>query len=193
MHIYMSKDYKNEMIGNFLGDFIKGNITSAIDIDSEIKRGLILHRRIDSFSEKNIHFKTSKNRFPKHLQRFSPIAIDIIYDHFLAKNFNNITKERLDLFLEDFYIHLNNKKFPISQEKQKIIQKIIKENWMYNYQNKEFTKNCILRISKRRKRLYKLSECCIWFEEEYENLEKDFFKFLPELTKFVIHTRKNLV
>ncbi len=179
------------MIGNFLGDFVKKGREDLFDED--IRKGIILHRKIDSFSDKTQIVKKSKKRFPEHLYRFSGIAVDIIYDHFLAKNFSTIAFTDLKDFLNSFYSALEPNELPLKEEEKRLIRRIINENWMYRYKDKEYTKNTIYRVSKRIKRQNPLDECCFWFEKYYREFEKDFFKFLPVIEEFVIHQRKELL
>ncbi|WP_029522988.1 hypothetical protein [Persephonella sp. KM09-Lau-8] len=99
-HIYLSKDDPEEMIGNFLGDFVKAGQEDIFP--EKIKKGILLHRKIDAFSMRNSIFKNSKNRFPKEIKRYSGIAVDVIYDHFLAKHFSKVAGEDLLEFTQNF-------------------------------------------------------------------------------------------
>ena len=65
-HIYLSGNEEDVKIGNFIGDYIKG---SAFHIFPEkIKQGILLHRFIDSFTDKNTHTLDAKQLFaPKAL------------------------------------------------------------------------------------------------------------------------------
>ena len=53
-HLYLAEDTPESIIGNLLGDFVKG---SAINDYSEgIKAGIKLHRKIDLFTDSHIFF-----------------------------------------------------------------------------------------------------------------------------------------
>ncbi len=195
MHIYLSKEQKEEMIGNFLGDFIKGNLADIPIKNRYIKLGILLHRKIDSYSEKNPVFKKSRERFPEDIYRFSGIVVDVIYDHFLAKNFEDLENKKLDLFLDEFYTALNTTQISqfLSCEKYNLVKKIADENWMYRYKNKDFVEKCIKRLSKRLRKSNTLEKSIYYINKHYTQLEKDFFEFLPQVQEFVIQTKKNLL
>ena len=191
MHVFLSRENEDEMVGNFLGDFIKAGREK--DFKHSIRVGILLHRRIDSFSEKNHIFKRSRKRFPKRLYRFSGIAVDIIYDHFLAKNFEEIAHESLSDFLERFYEILLRKELQIKDSEKRLINKIINENWLYNYRDVDYTKETICRVSRRMKRENPLSECNVWFSQFYYRFEEDFFEFLSQIEKFIPQVKKELL
>lgn len=48
-HLYLADNSPGSQIGSLLGDFVKGTLDNAYD--EEITRGILIHRRIDSFSD----------------------------------------------------------------------------------------------------------------------------------------------
>lgn len=70
------------LAGGILGDFIKGNIPQSLPL--ELRAGVRLHRRIDSFSNRLPAMKESAGRFPPRLRRVAPVLLDILADHCLA-------------------------------------------------------------------------------------------------------------
>ena len=70
------------LAGAILGDFIKGNIPPSLP--AQLRAGVRLHRRIDSFSNRLPAMKESVRRFPPRLRRVAPVLLDIVADHCLA-------------------------------------------------------------------------------------------------------------
>lgn len=70
------------LAGGILGDFVKGNIPESLPV--ELRAGVRLHRRIDSFSNRLPGMKESARRFPPPLRRVAPVLLDILADHCLA-------------------------------------------------------------------------------------------------------------
>ena len=85
-HSYLSFQQPDLIIGNFIADSIQGNRFEGLT-DGIIK-GISLHRKIDVFTDSHPIFLTSKHRFSKDFDKYSGVLMDIIYDHYLAKNFN---------------------------------------------------------------------------------------------------------
>ena len=81
------KTNKNTLYGNFTGDFYKGRI-EKIDLQENLKSGIILHRLIDKISDRKENFL---NEFlQEKFGIFKGIVSDMYVDHFLCKNFENI-------------------------------------------------------------------------------------------------------
>ena len=81
------KTNKNTLYGNFTGDFYKGRI-EKIDLQENLKSGIILHRLIDKISDRKENFL---NKFlQEKFGIFKGIVSDMYVDHFLCKNFENI-------------------------------------------------------------------------------------------------------
>ena len=70
------------LAGGILGDFVKGNIPESLPV--ELRAGVRLHRRIDSFSNRLPAMRVSARRFPPPLRRVAPVLLDILADHCLA-------------------------------------------------------------------------------------------------------------
>jgi len=70
------------LAGGILGDFVKGNIPQSLPL--ELRAGVRLHRRIDSFSNRLPAMRESTRRFPPPLRRVAPVLLDIVADHCLA-------------------------------------------------------------------------------------------------------------
>lgn len=85
-HLYLADDSPGSLIGSLLGDFVKGNLDNAYD--EEITRGILIHRRIDSFSDSHEKVLESKRLISPKRRTFSSIIIDVSFDHFLARDWS---------------------------------------------------------------------------------------------------------
>jgi acyl carrier protein phosphodiesterase len=95
-HLFLSGTDDHTMVGNFIGDYVKGN--SWNKFPKNIKKGILMHRRIDSFTDSHPKFREAKVLFRNEFGLYSGIVIDLLYDHYLAKNWN----EYSDLTLRTF-------------------------------------------------------------------------------------------
>ena len=68
--------------GGVLGDFVKGSLPETLPPDLRV--GIRLHRRIDSFANRLAEMKPSIARFGPGLRRAAPVLLDIVADHCLA-------------------------------------------------------------------------------------------------------------
>lgn len=83
-HIYLSGNNDLIKIGNFMADGIRGNDYNQFP--NEIKKGILLHRQIDTFTDSHAIYRKSKHRLHEKYGHYSGVIMDILYDHFLAKN-----------------------------------------------------------------------------------------------------------
>ena len=83
-HIYLSGNNDLVTIGNFIADGIRGKKYLEFPID--IQTGILLHRQIDTFTDAHKTVRESTKRLHKNYSHYSGVIVDILYDHFLAKN-----------------------------------------------------------------------------------------------------------
>ena len=105
-HIFLSEGQPNVMIGNFIADSIKGSKYSTYP--SEIQKGILLHRQIDTMTDAHPAFRNSTKRLHKNYGHYSGIIVDIFYDHFLAKNWAEYSDVPLADYIQEFYKILRN-------------------------------------------------------------------------------------
>ena len=84
---------ESTLYGNFAGDFYKGKV-DKIDLQENLKNGIILHRLIDKISDREENFLNELLR--EKFGIFKGIVSDMYVDHFLCKNFENIFCENPD-------------------------------------------------------------------------------------------------
>ena len=97
-HLFLSGSDEHVMVGNFIGDYVKGNTWNKFP--ENIKRGILLHRQIDSFTDSHPKFREAKTFFRDEFGLYSGIVIDLIYDHYLAKNWNKYSDLTLRTFVK---------------------------------------------------------------------------------------------
>lgn len=82
-HIHIANHTQTSLLGNFLGDFVKGQAFN--DLPRELATGVRLHRKIDQFTDSHELVKGLRRSFPRDLRRVAGIVIDITFDYFLLQ------------------------------------------------------------------------------------------------------------
>ena len=95
-HLYLSGNNEATMVGNFIGDYVKGK--SYQDFPENIQKGILLHRQIDYFTDQHLKFREAKKLLNGDYGLYAGIVIDLFYDHFLAKNWNRYSEYSLREF-----------------------------------------------------------------------------------------------
>jgi acyl carrier protein phosphodiesterase len=102
-HIYFSGSDIELMYANLFGDSVKGSNFSQFPIT--IQEGIRLHRAIDHFIDTHHEVRKVRQQLQGELPKISAIAIDLFFDHLLAKHWPQYHPQELDVFLENFYMH----------------------------------------------------------------------------------------
>ncbi|VAW26857.1 Acyl carrier protein phosphodiesterase [hydrothermal vent metagenome] len=181
-HIYLSKNNKNILIGNFIADAVKGNKFN--NFPAEIKAGILLHRAIDNYTDKHPIVRKSKRRLHKRYKHYDGVIIDILYDHFLAKNWHNYSEIPLEVYANNVYSFLqeNNELFPTKI--QNLLPYMIEYNWLVAYASIEGIGKILQGMNKRTKGVSKMDMAIEDLKLYYTEFESDFTTFFIELEQF---------
>src|SRR3954447_11298225 len=130
-HAYLSFGNDEILVGNMISDFVKGK--TKFDYPINIQKGIHLHRTIDAFTD--IHFATrqAKQVFKPAVGLYSGAFIDVVYDHFLARDEKEFLLQGLKNFTEKTYEVLNNHTFLLPEKFNSILPFMSTGNWLLNY------------------------------------------------------------
>ena len=119
------------MHANLNGDFVRGmNYTHLPEI---IQQGVKLHRSIDDFIDRHPKVLELKRAFQGDLPKVSGIAIDLIFDQLLAKNWNQYHPIELNTFLSNFYQSALPYQDYLHPNYLFLMDKIIEYRWINQY------------------------------------------------------------
>jgi acyl carrier protein phosphodiesterase len=181
-HLLLSDHSEESLLGNFLGDFVKGEIGARYS--SAIARGILLHRKIDRFADAHPLTKTNRRLFSPQQRRFAGIILDICYDHFLSVHWPEYSTIDLDLFIRQAYSVLEKNRALLPDRLQAILPRMIRQNWLGCYRSLEGVELTLARISRRISRESHLRDSIIEIKHHYAVLESNFCRFFPELIEF---------
>lgn len=135
------------MLGNFMGDFVKGNQYN--NYPEEVRKGILLHRKIDAFVDKHPIHKKTRDRLRTKYGLYSGIVVDIIYDHFLSKYWLKYHSLPLHEYTASVYSYLQNNIWQLPQRLQGMVPVLIKNDWLQLYGSVEGIERVIYGMSKR--------------------------------------------
>jgi len=181
-HIYLSGDDDFVKIGNFIADGIKGSKYKVYDIQTQ--KGILLHREIDTFTDGDVIVKRSKRRLNDHYNLYRGIIIDILYDHFLAKNWETYSTVPLEAYSQDFYALLLRNTEILPARIQHMMPYMIKDDWLTSYASLEGIKKVLVGMNKKTKERGEIHLAIHDLIENYSELENDFTQFFEKLRIF---------
>ena len=189
-HIYLSGEDEGITIGNFIADGIKGKQYKKYPL--QIQKGILLHRGIDSFTDQHPTVRQSTKRLHENYGHYSGVIVDILYDHFLAKNWKNYHSQPLDEYVGEFYEMLR-KYFEILPTRiQLMMPYMIADNWLLSYATVEGISNILTQMNRRTKERSKMNLAVIELEQYYTEFETEFTCFFEELKTFSKNKIKEL-
>ncbi|MGZ6222735.1 MAG: ACP phosphodiesterase [Syntrophales bacterium] len=181
-HMFLSSDNPELLVGNLMGDFVKGRLDGRFP--PGIERGILLHREIDSFAGQNWHFLRSKRRLDQSFGLYRGVLVDLFYDHFLAAHWEDYADVPLSVFISDAWRVLCEHEEFLPDKLQRIMPFMFRE-WLPSYSTIGGIAAVLHRMSRfRLKRANPLGEGAEALSRHYGELYGDFRKFLPKLIAF---------
>jgi len=100
-HLFLSGNEEKIVVGNFIGDYVKGK--NVYTFPDKIRDGILLHRQIDTFTDNHPKVSEAKKLFRTDYGLYSGIIVDFLYDHFLARNWNGYSDLTLRTFSKQIH------------------------------------------------------------------------------------------
>jgi acyl carrier protein phosphodiesterase len=181
-HIYLSGNNDLLKIGNFMADGIRGN--DYLSFPDDVKKGILLHRQIDTFTDTHLIYRKSKHRLHEKYGHYAGVIMDILYDHFLAKNWNKYSDEKLENFVTNFYTSLEKNYEVLSEKTKSMMPYMIDQNWLVSYKTIAGIEKILFQMDYRTKHRANMQEAIVELQEFYVEFEEEFTIFFDELIVF---------
>ena len=178
-HIYLSGDNEMITIGNFVADAIRGNKYKLLSPEFQV--GVKLHRHIDTFTDSHPIVRQSTKRLHKNYSHYSGVIVDILYDHFLAKNWKKYSDIPLEIYVDDFYDCLKDHFDILPERFQKLMPFMIADNWLLSYAEVEGIQRVLNGMNRRTKNKSGMNLATHELKTYYSEFEDEFTRFFEEL------------
>ncbi|MGE5943535.1 MAG: ACP phosphodiesterase [Flavobacteriales bacterium] len=178
-HIYLSGDNDLVTIGNFIADGIKGN--DYKNFSKEFQIGILLHRHIDTFTDAHETVRQSTKRLHEKYGHYSGVIVDILYDHFLAKNWHLYCDIPLEVYTDNFYNSLEEHYDLLPMGIQKMMPFMMADNWLLSYASIEGISRVLEGMNRRTKNRSGMHKAVNELELFYSEFETEFSHFFEEL------------
>ena len=182
-HLYLSGDSDEIKLGNFIGDYVKGN--KHQNYPEMVAFGIRMHRSIDAFTDQHALVKECNQLLKPGFGRHAGIVTDIFFDHFLAFNFHEYSASTLRQFSKQAHgIFLSNFML-LPFRVQQFLPFLIQHKRLESYAQRE-TMFHVLEIMSLRTSLPSNSRWASdMLDQEYHQFEALFRSFFAEMVGFV--------
>lgn len=182
VHLYLAGDDPGLQLGSMMGDFVKGPVPK--DYPADIRLGLKLHRRIDSFAQISTPCRLSRRRLHDRYGHVRSVMVDIFYDHFLARNWTDYHPDSLEVFAANFYRILREGQEWLPQELARLAPRMTARNWLVAYREKPAVERALQNLASRLSRPTPLGEGLQELDRHEADLQQDFRQFMLEAEDF---------
>ncbi|MDD2337695.1 MAG: ACP phosphodiesterase [Geobacteraceae bacterium] len=182
MHLFLSGSNPEILVGNLMGDFVKGRLDDRFH--PGIRRGIEIHRRIDSFAAGNEFFLRSKHCIDPCFGHFRAVLVDIFYDHFLARYWEDFSPVSLEEFIRISYQTLSRYEAQLPPRLLELLPRMFSRHWLVAYREPAGIETALRRMSERLSRTNPLSEGFVELSKKRDLLLRDFRVFLPEICAY---------
>ncbi len=181
-HLYLSGDDPEVMIGNFIADQVVGKHYDGYSVG--IIKGIELHRGIDEFTDTHPIVERGKVRLRPMYHKYSPVIIDIFYDHFLAANWGDYSDISLSDYSESCYEIVLARDAILPAGIRRMMPYMIEYNWLYNYANFEGMERVLAGMARRAKFQSKMELSIHDLKKDYDLYAEEFKEFFPQIMEF---------
>jgi len=184
-HIYLSGESEEIMLGNFIGDYVKGS--KYKDYPEKVAFGIQLHRSIDLFTDSHPEVRQCIDMFRPEYGRYAGIVVDVFFDHFLAANWNQYSSHTLRQVAKHAHAVFLSNFFLLPFRVKQFLPFLIQHKRLESYAQMESMYQ-VLEIMSRRTSLPSKSEWAMQvLIQEYDRFGALFQRFFVDMVNYVEH------
>lgn len=180
-HALLSFNQEKILVGNMLGDFVKGK--NYLQLPADIQKGILLHRFIDRSTDEHPIVLEAMSVFKPSFFLSNGVFVDIFFDHFLANDSRYFTHDSLASFTNSTYNLLGAHQHLFDEKMAPFFSYMAKYDWLYHYKEMEGIEKSIRGICKRYPRLGDAERALEIFSSNYDLLRELYLNFFPILMK----------
>lgn len=182
-HIFLSGSREEVMMGNYVGDFIKGKLTPVRTSSwpKDYLLGVRLHRFIDSFTDSHPIVREAKALLAQTHPKVAGVALDIYFDFFLANHFQKFYSGDFKVYVETAYEVILTNRSLIPESMIPMAESMIRHDWLYNYKNIAGVKRSFDGLSRRYEFMKALRGAEVELMDNRIQYEEAFLQFFPVL------------
>ena len=181
-HLSLSGTDPEVLVGNFIGDFVKGRAMLKT-FEPGIVKGIELHRGIDFYTDNHYVVHQSKNRLRPKYHHYAGVIVDMFYDHFLAANWKTYYPQDLQDFASKAYHVLQQHDSILPEQVKRLLPYIIEGNWLVGYSTTEGIHRALSGMANRTHYESKMNEAVGDLNLYYKEFKSEFELFFPDLQR----------
>jgi acyl carrier protein phosphodiesterase len=181
-HFHLAWPDEGLVAGGLEGDYYKGPLRG--ELPDAIERGVRLHRAVDAYTDSHPLIAQLRRELPGGLRRYAGILIDLSFDHFLSKYWENYCDIPLPQFNAGVYRTLQSQQHALSFGSRRMLARLVEYDLLGLYLDWDAVPASAARIGQRLRRSNPLADVGPQLTPARGLLEQAFLDFYPDLLAF---------
>ena len=184
-HVFLANGDPDAIVGQLCGDFVRGSQLHGYP--QAIVHGIHVHRAVDSFTDQHPLNRQARGLFESPYRRFAGIICDVVYDHFLALDWDQHCDMPLPEYAALVDESLLRQSHVLPQRLVNFMPYLRSEKILQSNSDPSHIDLTLERIAGRRKSMAPLASASTVLWQHRDPLHEIFRQFFPELIQ---HTRE---
>lgn len=185
-HLFLAPDIPQIRIGSLMGDFARGVDLCALP--PEVKQGILHHRAVDAFTDAHPEVLASKRLFSSQRRRFAGVALDMLYDHYLLRHWQQFSHLDTGTFINRIYQEFREHEHLMPENMSRVTRKMAENDWFSAYADLDSLGYALNRVAGRIRFRHRFYDIIDEIKEHDRELEQRFLTFFPDLITYAGET-----
>lgn len=182
-HLYLSGTQPLVIVGNFMGDAVKGRDLSRFP--AALEQGIRLHRAIDHFTDSHPLQRAGRERSRAYAGRYSGVVMDLFYDHLLARDWERWHPDPLPVFAQRMYKLLQENEHLMPERTKQMLPYMVQYDWLASYAHVDGLARALNGLAQRVPEGHVMKGAEKVLLDHLDEFRGEFERFLPELRSAV--------
>ena len=187
-HLYLSGNDPDLILGNFIGDSVRGGEFSQLD--ERVQEGVRLHRKIDRFTDQHPIFRQICSLMRGDFGRYCTVVADVFLDHFLARDWERFDARSLEDYTRWIHQILAERIDTCPERSRRYFKYLSTTDTLLHYRSAEGINRTLLQMAKRARFNSGMENAGAVLRRQYPQLKEGFESFFPELVRYTLGERR---
>ena len=187
-HLYLSGNDPDLILGNFIGDSVRGGEFSQLD--ERVQEGVRLHRKIDRFTDQHPIFRQICSLMRGDFGHSCTVVADVFLDHFLARDWERFDARSLEDYTRWIHQILAERIDTCPERSRRYFKYLSTTDTLLHYRSTEGISRTLLQMAKRARFNSGMENAGAVLRRQYPQLKEGFESFFPELVRYTLGERR---
>ena len=183
-HALLAGDDEYLRLGGMLGDFVHGTLDDS-PLPARVVDGIRLHRAIDVYTDSHAEVRAARELFDPPYRRYAGILLDMVFDHYLALDFDAWSAVPLATFSDELRATLHRHDALLPPALHRFRGYMEAHDLPAGYARDEEIDRALRGIGQRLRHDNPLAGAWPVLQERSQTLREHFRRFFPQLQAWV--------